>query len=74
MKGERIPETDSVEELARFWDSHDLTDFEDQLEEVPEPVFQGEPGLKLSIRLNLRIPGQCEHGFQPKVNTLSRAR
>jgi len=52
MKGERIPETDSVEELARFWDSHDLTDFEDQLEEVPEPVFQGEPGVKLSIRLN----------------------
>jgi hypothetical protein len=52
MKGEKIPETDSIEELARFWDSHDLTDFEDQLEEVTEPVFQGEPGLRLSIRLN----------------------
>ena len=35
-----IPETDSIEELARFWDTHDLTDFEDQLEEVPEPVFE----------------------------------
>jgi len=45
MKGEKIPETDSIEELARFWDSHDLTDFEDQVEEVAEPVFQGEPGL-----------------------------
>jgi hypothetical protein len=35
----KIPETDSVEELARFWDTHDLTDFEDELEEVSEPVF-----------------------------------
>jgi hypothetical protein len=52
MKGEKIPETDSIEELARFWDSHDLRDVEDQLEEVSEPVFQGEPGVRLSIRLN----------------------
>jgi len=36
----KIPETDSIEELARFWDTHDLTDFEDQLEEVVEPVFK----------------------------------
>ena len=35
-----IPEIDSIEELARFWDTHDLTDFEEQLEEVTEPVFQ----------------------------------
>lgn len=36
----RIPKTDSIEELAGFWDTHDLTDYEDQLEEVTEPVFQ----------------------------------
>jgi predicted DNA binding CopG/RHH family protein len=36
----KIPETDSIEELAQFWDTHDLTDFEDQLEKVTEPVFQ----------------------------------
>ena len=36
----KLPEMDSIEELARFWDMHDLTDFEDQLEEVPEPVFE----------------------------------
>ena len=36
----KIPETDSIEELARFWDTHDLTDYEDQLVEVTEPVFQ----------------------------------
>lgn len=34
-----IPQADSIHELARFWDTHDLTDFEDQLEEVSEPVF-----------------------------------
>jgi hypothetical protein len=50
MKGERVPETDSIEELAKFWDAHDVTDFEDQLEEVPEPVFRGQPGVKLSTR------------------------
>jgi predicted DNA binding CopG/RHH family protein len=35
-----IPQTDSVEELVQFWDTHDLTEFEDQLEEVTEPVFE----------------------------------
>jgi predicted DNA binding CopG/RHH family protein len=54
MKGKRIPETDSIAELASFWDSHDVTDFEDQLEEIQDPVFQGEPGASLSIRLNAK--------------------
>ena len=36
----KIPETDSIEELAKFWDTHDLTEFEDQLEVITEPVFQ----------------------------------
>jgi CopG antitoxin of type II toxin-antitoxin system len=40
MSGRKIPKTDSIEELARFWDMHDVTDFEDQLEEVTEPVFE----------------------------------
>ncbi len=40
MKDKKIPQTDSVEELAQFWDLHDLTDFEDELEEVHESVFQ----------------------------------
>lgn len=34
-----IPRTDSIRELARFWQSHDLTEFEDELEEVAPPVF-----------------------------------
>ena len=32
--------TISIEELAQFWDLHDLTDFEDELEEVQDRVFQ----------------------------------
>jgi hypothetical protein len=39
MSTDRIPQTDSIREMAQFWDTHDLTDFEDQLEEVTEPVF-----------------------------------
>ena len=39
MSDTKIPHADSVEELARFWQTHDLTDFEDKLEEVTEPVF-----------------------------------
>lgn len=40
MSKTKIPQTDSIDELARFWDTHDLTDFEDELEEVQETVFQ----------------------------------
>lgn len=38
-KQARLPRTDSIQELASFWDSHDLADFEDQLEEITDPVF-----------------------------------
>ena len=30
----KIPQTDSIQELARFWQHHDIIDFEDDLEEV----------------------------------------
>jgi hypothetical protein len=36
----KIPTTDSIQELATFWQGHDVTDFEDNLEEVHQPVFQ----------------------------------
>ncbi len=35
----QIPQTDSIRELAHFWDTHDLTDFDDQLEEVVGPLL-----------------------------------
>jgi len=35
----KLPAIDSIQKLAKFWDTHDLTDFEDELDEVAEPVF-----------------------------------
>ena len=32
-----LPSTDSIQELADFWDAHDVTDFEDETVEVPSP-------------------------------------
>jgi len=49
MKTQKIPETDSIEELARFWDTHDLADFEGQLEEVSEPVFERQTVMKVQL-------------------------
>lgn len=49
MNNKQILETDSIEELAHFWDTHDLTDFEDQLEEVQEPVFEREQTVTVHL-------------------------
>ncbi len=62
MNRSKIPQTDSIPELAQFWDTHDLTDFEDELEEVTEPVFE----TKVTVRLN---PNEAE-----VVKTLANAR
>jgi hypothetical protein len=51
VRGKRLPNTDSVQELARFWDTHDLTDFEQALEEVGEPVFVRSKSESLSVDL-----------------------
>ena len=50
MKSPRIPSTDSIRELAKFWDTHDLTDFEGVLEEMPESVFERRAGETVTIR------------------------
>jgi hypothetical protein len=51
MRGQKLPSTDSVEELAKFWDTHDLTDFEQDLEEVTERVFVRADGSSLRVVL-----------------------
>jgi hypothetical protein len=51
MNTPRIPQTDSIEELAQFWSCHDVTEFEDQLEEVCEPVFERETVVKIPLPL-----------------------
>lgn len=35
-----IPSLGSIDGLARFWDSHDITEFEADLEEVADVVFR----------------------------------
>jgi predicted DNA binding CopG/RHH family protein len=49
MMTPKIPQTDSIEELAQFWNGHDLTDFEDQLEEVSETVFDRETVVNIPL-------------------------
>jgi hypothetical protein len=44
-----LPSTARIEELARFWDSHDLTDFDNELKEVCDPVFVPAKGASPSI-------------------------
>ncbi|MGC9505476.1 CopG family antitoxin [Baaleninema sp.] len=50
MTRETIPQTDSIQELAEFWETHDLTDFEDQLEEVEETVFDRSSFIQIQLQ------------------------
>ena len=49
MNASNLPQTDSIQELARFWDTHDLTEFKNDLEEVREPVFQREQRITVYL-------------------------
>ena len=52
MSKANLPKTDSIRELAEFWDTHDATEFAGELVEVAEPVFvRGTP-----ITIALRAP------------------
>ena len=53
----KIPEFKTIEEMARFWDNHDITDFEDQLIDVKLDSEQYEKLKKIA--------------HQKKLNTLS---
>lgn len=50
MNSHDLPRTDSIHELAEFWDTHDLTEFESELEEVKEPTFERE--TRISVQLH----------------------
>ena len=49
MRKSKLPKADSIQKLAEFWDTHDLTDFEAQLEEVAEPVFVRGAAIKVPL-------------------------
>ena len=52
IRSKKIPKTDSIGELARFWDRHDITDFEDELEEMTVPIFQQETLVRIRLPQN----------------------
>ena len=49
MTTDKIPKTDSIREMADFWDTHDLTDFEAEMQEVTEPVFEREKVVQIHL-------------------------
>ena len=49
MSTSRLPKTDSIQELANFWDTHDVTEFEAELEEVGERVFERDTGITIPL-------------------------
>ena len=50
-RGKRqLPQTDSISEPAHFWDTHDVTDFDELLEEVTEPVFIREKDIRIHLK------------------------
>ena len=49
MKTSRLPQTDSIQELASFWDTHDVTEFEDELEEVSDRVFERDAEITVHL-------------------------
>jgi len=49
MKTQNLPKTDSIQELAQFWDTHDLTDFQNELEEVTENIFESTTVIPVNL-------------------------
>jgi hypothetical protein len=47
----KLPKTDSIQELAEFWQSHDVTDAGDELVEVPSP-FVRDSVLPIAVPLS----------------------
>jgi hypothetical protein len=61
----RLPKTDSIKELASFWDAHDVTDFDEELEELTETVFE-------RIGTVLRVPLSAEQASALEALAQSR--
>jgi hypothetical protein len=59
MKKHRLPATDSIRELAKFWDTHEVTDFEGELKVVSDPVFAR------SVPIQVRLPADELSTAQP---------
>lgn len=60
-----------IDELACFWDTHDVTDLEDELEEVTEPVFAS--NLRMSVLVRLEFQEAKEVGEIAKARGVERS-
>jgi hypothetical protein len=72
---ERLPQIDSIEGMAKFWDTHDLTDFEDDLEEMRHKVFVQRKGAVLTVSLRaseIRLLNRAASSKGVKDTTLLR--
>ncbi len=49
MSASRLPQTDPIQELANIWDTHDVTEFEDELEEVTDRVFERDTQITVNL-------------------------
>ena len=49
MSTQRLPPTDSISDLAHFWDTHDVTEFENELDVVNESVFERDTKITLDL-------------------------
>ena len=72
----RIPKFTSYEEEAKFWDTHSVTDFEDETEDVDIVVELEKPRTEtLVVRLGKNLKNQIERLAAKKginVSTLAR--
>lgn len=50
MKKPKLPKMDSIQKLAEFWDTHDATDFEAELEEVATPAFVRKAAISIPLK------------------------
>jgi len=55
MSDEFLAKVESIAELAEFWDTHDLTDFEDELEEVSQRVFLRDAASEWAAVRDVRV-------------------
>jgi len=68
----KIPKFKNLEEMAKFWDNHDITDFENQLIEVKEPIFEKMESRIISLMLGSDQYDKLKKiADQKKLNTIS---
>lgn len=75
-KVSKIPKFNSIAEEAEFWDTHDFTEFADELTPVKMKVTLGQPKEEtLTVRLQGKLKARLSHlANEMGVNTSTLAR